>query len=191
MLPWFNQIDALFNSLSNLFVFLLISSDCCSISIPSCTQIFLSFSQLCLGLARLIQYLARSPLGSLLIRDFKLTQFVLVSGEIKLTDFDDVDNEEPGCLTNIDCVVKGSKQNKTLPCDQGRCSGVIAAKNLDNVGRNFINHILVPGAPEHLKVYLKEIKYNIQRLTWDSETLVWHLERVLDLLRSGKHLGIY
>ena len=146
--------------------------------------------QLCLGLARLLDYLAHSPVGSLLIRDFKLTQFVLVSGEIKLTDFDDVDNEEPGCFTNRDCVVRGSKRNKTLQCDQGRCRGVIATKNLENVGRNVINHILVPGAPEQLKVHLKDIKYNLQRLKWDSTTLLWHLERVLQLLRSGKHLGI-
>ena len=145
--------------------------------------------QLCLGLARLLRYLAHSPLGSLLMRDFKLSQFILVSGEIKLTDFDDVDNEEPACSTNMDCVVRGAKRDKTLQCDKGRCRGVIAAKNLDNANRNVISHILVPGAPEKLQSYLNEIKYNLQTLAWSSDTLVWHLERVLDLLRSGKYLG--
>lgn len=144
--------------------------------------------RICLGLARLLEYLSNSPLGSLIIRDFKLSQFVLVGGEIKLTDFDDVDNDEPKCSRNSDCLVKGSKRNKTLPCNQGRCQGVLDAKNLGNVGRNFINHILTPGGPEHLMVYLNEIKNNVQRLAWDSGTLVWHMERVLSLLRSGKHV---
>lgn len=147
------------------------------------------YLQICLGLARLLHYLSNSPLGSLQIRDFKLSQFVLVGGEIKLTDFDDVDNEEPRCSTKRECVVKGFNRNKTLPCDQGTCRGLIAARNLQSVALNFINHILVPGAPEHLQVCLKEIKFNLQRLTWDSETLLWHSEKVLALLRSGKHLG--
>lgn len=147
--------------------------------------------QICLGLARLLSYLAHSPLGSLVIRDFKLSQFILVSGEIKLTDFDDIDNEEPTCSTNKDCVVRGAKRNKTLQCDGGRCRGVIAAKNLDFASRGVISHILIPGAPEKLQSYLKQIKYNIQTLTWSSDELVWHLERVLDLLRLGKHLGIH
>lgn len=149
------------------------------------------FFQICLGLARLLRYLAQSPLGSLLIRDFKLSQFILVSGEIKLTDFDDVDNEEPACSTKGDCVVKGAKGNKTLQCDRGRCRGIITAINLDNASRNVISHILVPGAPKKLQSYLNDIKYNLQTLAWSSDVLVWHLERVLELLRSRKHLGIW
>lgn len=152
--------------------------------------ILFSLLQLCLGLARLLQYLAQSPIGSLFIRDFKLSQFVLVDGEIKLTDLDDVDNEEPRCLTNRDCVVRRTiGVNKTLQCNQGRCKNLIAAVNLDNIGGYFFNHVLVPGSPEYLKEYLNEIKYNVQQLTWNSEALVWHMERVLYLLRSGKHLG--
>ena len=114
----------------------------------------------------------------------------MVNGDIKLTDFDDVDNEEPKCLTNRDCLVSGSKRNKTFPCHQGRCKGVLSAKNLLNAGRNFINHILVPGGPEHLKAYLREIKNNVQRLSWDSGTFARHMEKVHSLLRSGEHLGI-
>lgn len=147
--------------------------------------------RICLGLARLLRFLAHSPIGSLLIRDFKLSQFILVSGEIKLTDFDDVDNEEPECLTNKDCIVRGTKGNKTLQCDRGRCRGAIAAKNLDYASRGVISHILIPGAPKKLQSYLEEIKYNLQTLTWSSDELVRHLERVLDILRLGKHLESY
>lgn len=148
------------------------------------------YSQICVSLARLLDYLSNSPIGSLIIRDFKLSQFVMVNGDIKLTDFDDVDNEEPKCLTNRDCLVSGSTRNKTFPCHQGRCKGVLSAKNLFNAGRNFISHILVPGGPEHLKAYLREIKNNVQRLSWDSGTFARHMEKVHSLLRSGEHLGI-
>lgn len=144
--------------------------------------------RICVSLARLLDYLSNSPIGSLIIRDFKLSQFVMVNGDIKLTDFDDVDNEEPKCLTNRDCLVSGSTRNKTFPCHQGRCKGVLSAKNLFNAGRNFISHILVPGGPEHLKAYLREIKNNVQRLSWDSGTFARHMEKVHSLLRSGEHL---
>ena len=86
--------------------------------------------------------------------------------------------------------MRGAKGNKTLQCDQRRCRGVIAAKNLDYASRGVISHILIPGAPENLQSYLNDIKYNLQTLTWSSDELVWHLERILTLLRLGKHLGI-
>ena len=86
--------------------------------------------------------------------------------------------------------MRGAKGNKKLQCDRGRCLGVIAAKNLDYASRGVISHILIPGAPEKLQSYLNEIKYNLQTLTWSSDEFVWHLERVLGLLRLGKHLGI-
>ena len=80
-------------------------------------------------------------------------------------------------------------KNRTLKCDNGRCQGVVAATNLDNVCRNVISHVLVPGAPKKLRDYLKEVKQNLRRLTLNTDTLVWNLERVLNLLRSGKHIG--
>ena len=86
--------------------------------------------------------------------------------------------------------MRGAKGNKTLQCDRGHCRGVIAAKNLDYASRGVISHILIPGAPEKLQSYLNEIKHNLQTLTWNSDEFTWHLERVLDLLRLGKHLGI-
>ena len=148
------------------------------------------FLQICVGLARLLTYLAHSPLGSLIIRDFKLTQFILVDGEIKLTDFDDVDNKEPGCSSSKDCVVQTTKgNNKTLPCDRGQCHGFNAAKNLADASRCFIRYILLPGAPEELRSYLTDIKHNLSVLAWDSHTLLGHLERVVNLLVTGKHLA--
>ena len=50
-----------------------------------------------LDLANLLIYLQYSPLGSLMIRDFSYHYFLMVSGSIKLIDFDYVDNNEAPC----------------------------------------------------------------------------------------------
>lgn len=84
---------------------------------------------------------------------------------------------------------EGLQKIKTLKCVSGRCQGVVAATNLDNACRNVISHVLVPGAPKKLRGHLKEVKQNLQRLIWNTDTFVWHLERVLNLLHAGKHRG--
>ena len=50
-----------------------------------------------LELADLLDYLQRSPLGSLVIPDFKEGHFVIVNSSLKLIDLDDVNNVEPAC----------------------------------------------------------------------------------------------
>ena len=57
-------------------------------------------------LADLLHYLEHSPIGSVLIRDFKLTQFILVDDTLlKLGDLDDLEGMEPKCQRNSDCLV--------------------------------------------------------------------------------------
>ena len=48
-----------------------------------------SAPQICLSLGRLLHHLAHSPLGSVTLLDFRPRQFVLVEGELKVTDLDD------------------------------------------------------------------------------------------------------
>lgn len=83
--------------------------------------IFFFFYQICFGFVRLLYYLVYFFFGLFFIWDFKLLQFILVSGEVKLMDFDDVDNEEFRCLVERDCVVRGIVKNKILKCVSGRC----------------------------------------------------------------------
>ena len=141
-----------------------------------------------MDLARLVHYMANSPLGSLLIRDFRFPQFVWVSGDLKLTDLDDVDNEEPGCTSSQQCIVGTTKTNRSLSCVDGRCRGFNAVKNMASICNLFLSHILMPGAPGNLGGYLEDVLQNVQMLQMNSEQLVWRLEYVVEILKSGRHV---
>ena len=65
---------------------------------------FLSIVKHAIELADLLDYLEHSPAGSMIIGDFKLGQFILVDGTIKLGDLDDLSATEPECKN--DCIVK-------------------------------------------------------------------------------------
>ena len=72
------------------------------------------FFQISLGITQLVVSLAQSPLGAVGLNDFRRQQFVLVHGEIKLSDVDDISFEEPICDRNIDCEHFFSTANFTL-----------------------------------------------------------------------------
>lgn len=79
------------------------------------TDVFLTVSlQVCYGVAKLLQYLANSPYGSVVLNDFRRQQFVLVNGEPKLSDIDDMGFGEPSCSTDHDCQHYYSSVNVTL-----------------------------------------------------------------------------
>lgn len=142
-----------------------------------------------MGLARLIFYLEHSPAGSLIVRDFRHNQFVLVSGEIKLTDLDDLDNEERACVSSEQCIVGTRTVNWTaLPCVSGKCLGFNAAFNMFNIRRYFLDHILVPEAPGKVRTDLQDILIQAHNPQWNTRLLVKHLEDVVRRLRTGNHV---
>lgn len=101
------------------------------------TQVFCTFAfQICLSLVRLLHYLAHSPLGSVTLLDFRPRQFVLVDGELKVTDLDDASIEESSCTSNSDCFMEFPARNFTLPCSvEGRCQSMNEKRNLYNAYR--------------------------------------------------------
>ena len=90
-----------------------------------------------INLADLLNYLEHSPLGSLIIRDFKEGHFLMVGKRIKMIDLDDVDNLEPSCDNYLadKRYVNTSKKSCEfgLPCNQGLCFGFNAKHNLKNM----------------------------------------------------------
>lgn len=62
------------------------------------------------GLASLIHYAETSPLGSLGIADLRRPQFVLIKGQLKLADLDDILVGEPTCFSDEDCSSKYLQQ---------------------------------------------------------------------------------
>ena len=101
-----------------------------------------------INLAEFLHYLEHSPLGSLIIRDFKEGHFLMVGTRIKMIDLDDVDNLEPSCNNYLadNRYVKTLKSSCEfgLPCNQGLCFGFNAKHNLKNMNTIFFKRLLYP-----------------------------------------------
>ncbi|MEQ2201217.1 hypothetical protein XENOCAPTIV_009245 [Xenoophorus captivus] len=92
--------------------------------------------QVCLDLVRLLHFLSQSPLGSVGLLDFQPRQFVTVSGQLKLTDLDDISAEETACRTDADCTLQFLHRNFTLPCSsRGVCEDLNEKRNIYNAYR--------------------------------------------------------
>ncbi|NXK94131.1 PKDCC kinase, partial [Formicarius rufipectus] len=114
--------------------------------------------RICLSLVRLLHYLAHSPLGSVTLLDFRPRQFVIVDGELKVTDLDDASIEESSCTSNSDCFMEFPARNFTLPCSvEGRCQSMNEKRNLYNAYRFFFTYLLPHSAPSSLRPLLDKI----------------------------------
>uniref|UniRef100_G3TT31 Protein kinase domain containing, cytoplasmic n=3 Tax=Elephantidae TaxID=9780 RepID=G3TT31_LOXAF len=145
--------------------------------------------RICLSLGRLLHHLAHSPLGSVTLLDFRPRQFVLVDGELKVTDLDDARVEETPCASSADCVLEFPARNFTLPClAQGWCEGMNEKRNLYNAYRFFFTYLLPHSAPPSLRPLLDSIVNATGELAWGVDETLAQLEKVLHLYRSGQYL---
>ncbi|XP_010840625.1 PREDICTED: extracellular tyrosine-protein kinase PKDCC [Bison bison bison] len=145
--------------------------------------------RICLSLGRLLHHLAHSPLGSVTLLDFRPRQFVLVDGELKVTDLDDARVEETPCTGNADCILEFPARNFTLPCSaQGWCEAMNEKRNLYNAYRFFFTYLLPHSAPPSLRPLLDSIVNATGELAWGVDETLAQLEKVLHLYRSGQYL---
>ncbi|XP_072121127.1 extracellular tyrosine-protein kinase PKDCC isoform X2 [Mobula birostris] len=114
--------------------------------------------RICLSLIRLLHYLAHSPLGSVTLLDFRPRQFVIVDGELKVTDLDDASINETPCLRNSDCFMEFPARNFTLTCSlEGICQRMNEKRNLYNAYRFFFTYLLPHSAPSSLRSLLDNV----------------------------------
>ncbi|XP_029820960.1 extracellular tyrosine-protein kinase PKDCC [Manacus vitellinus] len=145
--------------------------------------------RICLSLVRLLHYLAHSPLGSVTLLDFRPRQFVIVDGELKVTDLDDASIEESSCTSNSDCFMEFPARNFTLPCSvEGRCQSMNEKRNLYNAYRFFFTYLLPHSAPSSLRPLLDKIVNATGELHWGIDETAAQLEKVLNLYKSGEYL---
>lgn len=89
--------------------------------------------KICLSLVKLLFYLAHSPLGSIVLLDFQPRQFVMVDGNLKVTDMDDASTEELSCKEDNDCTLDFPAKSFILKCTAaGKCDRLNEKKNLFN-----------------------------------------------------------
>ncbi|KAJ7341128.1 hypothetical protein JRQ81_004891 [Phrynocephalus forsythii] len=145
--------------------------------------------RICYSLIRLLHYLAHSPLGSVTLLDFRPRQFVIVEGELKVTDLDDASIEETSCSSNRNCFMEFPARNFTLPCSaEGKCQSMNEKRNLYNAYRFFFTYLLPHSAPSSLRLLLDAIVNATGELQWGIDETAAHLERVLHLYKSGLYL---
>ncbi|XP_066263496.1 extracellular tyrosine-protein kinase PKDCC-like [Branchiostoma lanceolatum] len=102
--------------------------------------------KIAIDLASLLDYLEHSPMGSLLMADFKVEQFVWVGGKVKLTDLDDVSNVERKCIVDSDCRI--DRRDVGIPCAYGSCQGLNAKHNMNGAYKTVLRHLLVHAGTE-------------------------------------------
>uniref|UniRef100_A0A674C845 Extracellular tyrosine-protein kinase PKDCC-like n=1 Tax=Salmo trutta TaxID=8032 RepID=A0A674C845_SALTR len=145
--------------------------------------------RVCLGLVRLLHYLSHSPLGSVALLDFQPRQFVMVSGELKLTDLDDASVTEPACQMDQDCILQFPLRNFSLPCSaQGVCEGLNEMRNLYNAYRYFFTYLLPHQAPPALRHLVDHIMNSTGELKGDVNDTLEAFEDMFHLYKSGLHL---
>ncbi|XP_062911764.1 extracellular tyrosine-protein kinase PKDCC [Mobula hypostoma] len=145
--------------------------------------------RICLSLIRLLHYLAHSPLGSVTLLDFRPRQFVIVDGELKVTDLDDASINETPCSRNSDCFMEFPARNFTLTCSlEGICQRMNEKRNLYNAYRFFFTYLLPHSAPSSLRSLLDNVVNATGELRWGIEETLAQLEEVLYLFKSGLYL---
>ncbi|KAM6912688.1 extracellular tyrosine-protein kinase PKDCC [Xenentodon cancila] len=145
--------------------------------------------RVCLDLVRLLHFLSRSPLGSVGLLDFQPRQFVTVSGELKLTDLDDVSTEETACRTDADCTLQFPHRNFTLSCtSRGFCDGLNEKRNIYNAYRYFFTYLLPHQAPPGLTHLVDHIMNTTGELKANINQTLEAFEHILLLYKSGLHL---
>ncbi|CAL8297728.1 unnamed protein product [Merluccius merluccius] len=147
--------------------------------------------RICVSLVRLLYFLSRSPLGSVSLLDFRPRQFVLVDGELKVTDLDDASAHEAPCTpltASHACTLRFPARSFTLPCSRGRCESINEKRNLYNAYRFFFTYLLPHSAPSALRPLLDRIVNATGELRWGVEETLSKIEEVLHLYRTGRYL---
>lgn len=145
--------------------------------------------RICLSLVHLLHYLAHSSLGSVALLDFRPRQFVIVDGELKVTDLDDATIDETLCSNDSDCFLEFPARNFTLTCSlEGRCQNLNEKRNLYNAYRFFFTYLLPHSAPPSLRPFLDTIVNATGELRWGIDETLVQLEKVLYLYKNGLYL---
>ncbi|KAG7172079.1 Extracellular tyrosine-protein kinase PKDCC-like, partial [Homarus americanus] len=91
---------------------------------------------------RILNHLATSPLGTVLMKDFRREQFVISNGSLKLSDIDDVVIGDPSCASDHECVIKDGVKEDVLV--NYTCSTYIVETTATSIaGIKVVNSVLV------------------------------------------------
>ncbi|KAK7090464.1 hypothetical protein V1264_010257 [Littorina saxatilis] len=141
-----------------------------------------------LEMADLLDYLQNSPLGSLVIPDFKEGHFVIVNSSLKLIDLDDINNVEPACAASS---FQGDRDffecEYSVKCQRALCVGFNAKENLKNMNRLIFKRLLFPLTfPEVVVKEVGQLNARLDLLSLTAAELKAQLLGIQSRAHSGK-----
>lgn len=140
-----------------------------------------------LGLSRLLKHLSsfKEPIA---LNDFRRQQFIVIDGEPKLIDVDDIGLEEQRCHDKPCCSSQPSS-NVTIcvPCIKNVCHGFNEKLNILRTGRHFIKHILPHGVPIQLNSMTNRITSAFQLASLNSDNIWKQMEELVITFKSGRY----
>lgn len=150
-----------------------------------------------IDLSSLLEYMSNTPLGSLIMADFKAAHFLMVSNSIKLIDFDYFHNVEPSCNTTIQCLYNltcdTSKGRSTTPerdcnpeygCNSGVCTGSNLRHNIKKMNDDLLYYLLQKAYfPVQLHAMIDEVTGKLNKNDIDVTYLVNTLREILHIYK--------
>ena len=138
-----------------------------------------------IALAEFLYFLETSPLGSLRVRDFKDSHFLMVKSRLAMIDLDDVDNLEPSCdrYINNNSNIQTAKPDCefNLPCTKGMCIGFNAKQNMKFMNKIFFSRLLYPKKfPESIIDEVGFLSSDIDSYTTTASDILERLKHLLE-----------
>ncbi|GIY75961.1 extracellular tyrosine-protein kinase PKDCC [Caerostris extrusa] len=143
-----------------------------------------------LGLSRLLKHLStfKEPIA---LNDFRRQQFVVIDGELKLIDVDDVGLQEQRCHDKPCCATQPSSNiSICVPCVNNVCHGFNEKMNILRTGRHFIKHILPHGAPVQLNSVTNRITSAFQLASLDTNSIWREVEDLVTVFKNGQYRNV-
>ncbi|CDW55104.1 PIP49 C domain containing protein [Trichuris trichiura] len=149
--------------------------------------------KLFLSLVRLLDFLANHPAGPIVLNDFRAQQFVVVNGEFKLVDFDDIGLEEPSCQSQADCdghLTRIGIGNATMSvrCIHGSCNGFNDAANIYKTVKHFL-FLLQHGVPPSLQQQVDNLMTSFRTLSLPSSSLKRLTNDLVENYATGQYFN--
>ena len=148
--------------------------------------------QHCIDLSSLLEYMSNTPLGSLIMADFKTTHFLMVNNSIKLIDFDYFHNVEPSCNTTKQCLYNltcDTSQNLSAKpgTSIGVCTGYNVKHNIKKMYENiFILLLQKKYFPVQIHQMIDEVTDKLKRNDIEVTYLVNTLKNILHIYKINK-----
>ncbi|ESO98861.1 hypothetical protein LOTGIDRAFT_158812 [Lottia gigantea] len=141
--------------------------------------------QQAIELANFLDYLENSPLGSLIVPDFKEGHFLFVDNSIKMIDLDDINNIEPQCglqpKHQSDCEYD-------LKCQRAQCLGFNAKTNMKHMNRLLFKRLLFPLTfPDSIIKDIGQVNAELDSLNYSGRQLFYELKTLQTVAENVEH----